>query len=538
MSSAKKVTTAISIEGGKISGKYEDDGKVAVFKGVPYAKPPVGEYRWKPPQPVEPWDGVKEAKTFSPMALQLAVDFETFMNGLIEGQGWGSFRTLMIKLLLKVAPMPKQREDCLYLNIRTPSLGKDAKLPVMVWIHGGDHQDGSGSDIFYNSNALAHRGVIVVSINYRLGLMGYFTHPDLSKESDNGVSGNYGTLDQIAALGWVQSNIESFGGDPDNVTIFGQSGGGAKVSTLMAMPGAKGLFHKAMTISGAALNMGDYDEQAELAELVLKEAGLTASNAGQLQELPWMDFYKLAMKSKAMLNKSASGVNRRFFPCLDNLHLPQHPFDPVAPVISSGIPMIIGNCTSEYSPSANDPTVEDISIEGVKENLRNGMSSYGKALGEHAGEIVDAYARCFPGKKPIEIWGYISWDIRSRAVLQSERQTANGGAVYNYLFDWKTPLYDGRPRAYHNSDLAFWFNNTDVMDTITGGGERPRRLAEKMSQALVHFARNGDPNHSGIPAWPTYDSENGAVMIWNDVCEIQYDPDGEARNTLHALLGE
>lgn len=137
---------------------------------------------------------------------------------------------------------------------------------------------------------------------------------------------------------------------------------------------------------------------------------------------------------------------------------------------------------------------------------------------------------------PVDSW--IAWDIRSRAVLQSERQTANGGAVYNYLFDWKTPLYEGRPRAYHNSDLAFWFNNTDVMDTITGGGERPRRLAEKMSQAVIHFARTGDPNHSGIPSWPRYDSADGAVIVWNDDCEIQYDPDREARNTLHALLGE
>jgi para-nitrobenzyl esterase len=181
--------------------------------------------------------------------------------------------------------------------------------------------------------------------------------------------------------------------------------------------------------------------------------------------------------------------------------------------------------------------VEDISLEGGKQ-IRKGTRTYGKALAKHAGEIVDAYAKCFPQKKPVEIWGFISWDIRSRAVLQSERQTANGGSVYNYLFDWKTPLYDGRPRAYHNSDLAFWFHNPDEMDTITGGGERPRRLAEKMSQALVHFARTGDPNHSGIPAWPSYDSKNGAVMIWNDNCDVQSDPDREARNTLHALLDE
>ncbi|HEC44863.1 MAG TPA: carboxylesterase/lipase family protein, partial [Bacteroides sp.] len=411
--------------------------------------------------------------------------------------------------------------------------------PVLVWLHGGGFLGGSSGalDAYIGENLSKSGDVVVCSINHRLSALGFINLGAIAGEEFKD-SANAGMLDIVASLKWVKENISDFGGDPGNVTIFGQSGGGAKVSNLMAMPGAQGLFHKAMTISGAKLTTGDYDQQAELAELVLKEAGLTASRAGKLQELPWMDFYQLAMKSKAILNKSANSASHRFIPCLDNLHIPRHPFDPDAPVISSGIPMIIGNCTSEYSHSANDPTVEDISIEGVKESLRNGMSSYGKALGEHAGEIVDAYVKCFPGKKPVEIWGFISWDIRSRAVLQSERQTANGGAVYNYLFDWKTPLYEGRPRAYHNSDLAFWFNNTDVMDTITGGGERPRRLAEKMSQALVRFARTGDPNHPGIPAWPTFDSEKGAVMVWNDDCEIQYDPDREARNTLHELLGE
>ena len=179
-------------------------------------------------------------------------------------------------------------------------------------------------------------------------------------------------LDIIASLKWVHENISGFGGDPDNLTIFGQSGGGAKVSALMAMPGAQGLFHKAITISGAALTMGDYDEQAELAELVLKEAGLTASEAGKLQQLPWIDFYRLAMKAKAMLQKSTNDLSRRFVPCVDRIHLPRHPFEPDAPEISAGIPMIIGNCTSEFSPSANDPTVEEITLKGVKERIRNG----------------------------------------------------------------------------------------------------------------------------------------------------------------------
>ena len=516
---------------GKVRG-YRRNG-IYTYKGIPYGGPTSGKNRFMAPTEPEPWTGIRNALvwgTSSPQPKMMGLfqdapvkpDMDPFSRKFTYHGGDNSYG-----------------EDCLCINVWTPGINDGGKRPVLVWLHGGGFLGGSAAelDAYIGENLSKSGDVVVCSINHRLSAFGFINlgaiAGDMYKDSANA-----GMLDIIASLKWVNENISSFGGDPGNVTIFGQSGGGAKVSGLMAIPGAKGFFHKAMTISGATLTAADYDEQAELADLVMKEAGLTASNAGQLQDLPWMDFYKLAMKAKTILNNSANGFGRRFIPCVDHLHVPRHPFEPDGPVISSGIPMIIGSCTSEFSPSANDPGVEDISLEGVKEKLKNGTRSYGKAFGEHAGEIVDGYARSFPGKKPVEIWGFISWDIRSRAVLQAERQTANGGTVYNYLFDWKTPLYDGRPRAYHNSDLAFWFNNTDVMDTITGGGERPRRLAEKMSQALVHFARIGDPNHSGIPAWPTYDSENGAVMIWNDECEIQYDPDREARNTMHALLAE
>jgi para-nitrobenzyl esterase len=521
----------VETRSGKVRG-YRRNG-IFTYKGIPYGGPTSGKNRFMAPTSPEPWAGIRNALDWGPSAPQpktmgvylntpVKPDMSPFSRGFTYHGNDNSYG-----------------EDCLFINVWTPDINDTSKRPVLVWLHGGGFLGGSSGalDAYIGENLSKSGDVVVCSINHRLNAFGYINLGAIAGERFKD-SANAGMLDIIASLKWVNENISDFGGDPANVTIFGQSGGGAKVSILMAMPEAKGLFHKAMTISGATLTTGDYDQQAELAELVLKEAGLKASRIGELQELPWMDFYQIAMKSKAIFNKSANDASRRFIPCMDQLHIPRHPFDPDAPSISSGIPMIIGNCTSELSPSANDPKVEDISIEGVKEKLRNGMSSYGKALGKHAGEIVDAYVRCFPGKKPVEIWGFISWDIRSRALLQAERQTANGGAVYNYLFDWKTPLYDGQPRAYHNSDLAFWFNNTDVMDTITGGGERPRRLSEKMSQALIHFARNGDPNHSGIPAWPTYDSKNGAVMIWNDDCEIQYDPDREARNTLHELLGE
>lgn len=521
----------VKTHSGKVRG-YQRNG-IYTYKGIPYGGPTSGKNRFMAPTSPEPWAGVRNTMDWGPTAPQPKMQ-SAYMNAPVRPDMAPFSRGFTYHGSDK-----RFGEDCLFINVWTPGINDGRKRPVLVWLHGGGFLGGSAGalDAYIGENLSNSGDVVVCSISHRLNAFGYINLGAIAGETFKD-SANAGMLDIVASLKWVNENIAEFGGDPNNVTIFGQSGGGAKVSVLMAMPAAKGLFHKAMTISGAALTTGDYDQQTELAELVFKEAGLTVSQAGQLQELPWMDFYKLAMKAKAKLHKSTNDASRRFIPCMDHLHIPQHPFDPKSPAISSGIPMIIGNCTSEFSPAANDPTVEDITLDGVKKIIKNGTRSYGQALSKHASEIVDAYAKCFPAKKPVEIWGLIAWDIRSRAVLQSERQTANGGAVYNYMFDWQTPLYDGRPRAYHNSDLAFWFNNTDVMDSITGGGERPRRLADKMSQALAHFARTGDPNHSGIPTWPTYDSKDGAVMIWNDNCKVQNDPDREARNTLHAYLGE
>lgn len=521
----------VETRSGKVRG-YRRNG-IYTYKGIPYGGPTSGRNRFMAPTSPEPWTGIRNTMDWGPSAPQpkmlgayqnapLKPDMSHFSRGFTYHGYDNSYG-----------------EDCLFINVWTPGINDAEKRPVLVWLHGGGFLGGSSGalDAYIGENLSKSGDVVVCSINHRLSAFGFINLEAIAGEKFKD-SANAGMLDIIASLKWVNENISEFGGDPGNVTIFGQSGGGAKVSGLMAMPGAKGFFHKAMTISGATLTVADYDEQAELAELVLKDAGLTASSAGQLQDLPWMDFYQLAMKAKASLNGSANGMNRRFVPCVDNINIPRHPFDPDGPAISSGIPMIIGSCSSEYSPAANDPSAENLTLEEVKESLRKSPGRSGKALSEHAAEVVDAYARCFPDKKPVDILGWIAWDIRSRVVRQAERQTANGGAVYNYLFDWKTPLWDGRPRAYHNSDLAFWFNNTDEMDTITGGGERPRRLAEKMSQAVINFARKGDPNHSGIPEWPKYDSEKGAVMIWDDVCKVQHDPDREARNIMNALLGE
>ncbi|WP_163718525.1 carboxylesterase/lipase family protein [Mangrovibacterium lignilyticum] len=500
---------------GKIRG-YRRNG-IYTYKGIPYGASTGGKNRFMAPQEPEAWTGVRNALSFGNAAPQggglgdpMRPDFSHFSDWFTYD--WAEKR---------------YDEDCLSVNVWTPEINNNTKRPVLVWFHGGGFAGGSSIQIeaYIGENLSRIGDAVVVSVNHRLNLFGFLNLGAIGGEKYKD-SATAGMQDCVASLRWVNENIANFGGDPGNVTIFGQSGGGAKVSLLMAMPAAKGLFHKAMTISGAMLKVASYDSQAEKAHAFLKAAGISPKNIDKIQDIPWQDLYRITRTDRAL----GSMV---YAPCLDNLHIPRHPFDPSAPSISAGIPMIIGSCTGEQSHSGDDPSLEDITFEELVDRIQNGRGGRGLfvgnlAFGNRTKDVIDAYAKVFPEKKPVAIWSLLGG--RNSQLKQADLQTANGGAVYNYWFDWATPLYDGRPRAYHNSDLPFWFSTTDVMDTMTGGGDRPRRLAEKMSLALANFARTGDPNHEGIPYWPKYDQERGAVMIWNDVCEVRNDPDREARN--------
>ena len=505
---------------GKIRG-YRRNG-IYTYKGIPYGASTTGKNRFMAPKEPEAWKGVRNALVWGNAAPAEAGLGDPFVPNFDHMQGdftfnWGHKRF---------------DEDCLSVNVWTPAINDNEKRPVLVWFHGGGFAGGSSHelDAYIGENLSRIGDVVVVTINHRLNVFGFLNLGVIGGERYKD-SATAGMQDCVAALKWVNQNIFDFGGDAENVTIFGQSGGGAKVSILMAMPAAKGLFHKAMTISGVAIKISSYDAQAETAKALLKAARIRPSQIDKLQDIPWRDLMRITRSHRAIGHFAYS-------PCLDNLHIPQDPFDPTAPKISSGIPMIIGNCTGERSYSGNDPSLEDITFEKLIEELQNEHEGRGDlfgapALGSKAREVVAAYANAFPGKKPVDIWSMLSG--RSRQLEQAIKQTENGGAVYNYWFDWATPLFDGRPRAYHNADIPFWFNNTDVMETITGGGERPRRLAEKMSLAVVHFARSGDPNHEGIPHWPKYDEADGAVMIWNDECLVRNDPDREARKLVDEI---
>jgi para-nitrobenzyl esterase len=516
MAKSKKVVMPISTEGGKIRGKYEESGQVAVFKGVPYAKPPLGEYRWKPPQPVEPWEGTIEATRFGPRALQVDVDFEPFLNDLIDGQGWSSLRSMMIKFLVKVAPKPQQSEDCLYLNIRTPSLDKDAKLPVMVWIHGGGHQWGSGSDIFYDSNALALRGVVVVSINYRLALMGYFTHPELSKESEHGVSGNYGTLDQIAALHWVQSNIEAFGGDPDNVTIFGESAGGESVAHMMTSPLAKGLFHKAIMQSPATNCQMIHLKQPFITYPAAEDIGKTfadkiVSNNGdclsELRKIPAQKINEILKKKRDL---------DYFLPVIDGYVIEKSPFEIFLKGEQSRVPLLLGSNSDEgtlFYSLIHTPLMEyrhkGILPHEIPELLRNEFRSE-----------ADTLFKLYPGLNDGRDEAIISLlgdnMFGSKAYFYANQAKKVGQTVYVYYFTRTPPSPKQTIGAHHAAEIPFVHGSQSLAFPMT---DEEIALSKVMINYWTQFAKTGNPNIAPHPEWPLFDLGDKMWMEIGDSVE-------------------
>jgi para-nitrobenzyl esterase len=487
---------------GVVQGLHQDRDQIAVFKGIPYAAPPVGPLRWRPPQPAIPWEGVRPATSYGPTAFQLATGFEKFMNALVVGQGWNGLKTEAVKLLFKVVPKPKESEDCLYLNVRTPLLGGDGRLPVMVWIHGGDHQDGSGGEIFYDSNALAHRGVVVVTINYRLGLMGYFAHPELSQESPQGVSGNYGTLDQMAALRWVQENISAFGGDPDNVTIFGESAGGESVAHMLTSPLARGLFHKAIMQSPGNSGQMMFLQQPFLNRPALETIGrdfatqLVGDNQNQLEQLRQIPAATLYKQWRA-LEKF-----HRFHPVVDGYVLLKTPPAAFRDGDQARVPLIVGSNADEGTllyPIFPSPVAEfgrdEIQPTQIADLIR-----------QEFGADSDALFALYPGLEKGEERASMALmgDSFFGAVVDfyAAQAAKAGQPVYNYFFTRTPPSARQTAGAYHAAELSFVHGSKIPLFDHTPDDEG---LAQVMGDYWTQFAGKGDPNLPGRPAWPRYD---------------------------------
>jgi para-nitrobenzyl esterase len=497
------MAAVVETTSGKVRGVVVNG--VHAYRGIPYGASTAGANRFMPPRKPEPWTGVKDAFQNGHSSPQVAP-----APGAI---GWG------------LRGSAAQGEDCLVLNVFSkggPGADIARKRPVMMWIHGGGYAYGSGSSLGYDGANLARAGdVVVVCINHRLNIVGHLYLGAAGAEFAD--SANVGMLDIVASLQWVRDNIAQFGGDPGNVTIFGQSGGGGKVSTLLAMPSAKGLFHKAIVESGSTLKQIPREEAQKTTERITAQLGLTSSQVAELQQLP------IAKLLAAMGGGAAAGGGGgiRLGPVVDGHSLPRDPFDPDAPEVSADVPMIIGTTETEGSYFA-PPDLLSLDEAAVRARLK-------ERLGSDGDRIYDMFRKSRPKATPSEIYFTIS-AFPSNAHTQAERKAAQRRApAFLYQIRWRTPVEGGRRLSPHCIEIPFAMQNHWQLPEMVGTGPELQPLADKVSGAWLAFARTGNPSHQGIPRWPAYNATERPTMHMNNEWTVVNDPDREERLALAPL---
>ncbi len=496
----------VEISSGRVQGSVE--AGVNVFKGIPYGAPTGGANRFKAPQPVVPWTGVRDTLTYGPTAAQ------------------GTAKT------------PSGAEDCLVLNVWSRGAAGGGRRPVMVWLHGGGFATLSGSSAMYDGGNLCLRGdVVVVTLNHRLNVFGYLHLSDVAGD-EWGAAGNAGMLDIIQALQWVRSNIERFGGDPNNVTIFGESGGGRKVSTLLAMPDAKGLFHRAIIQSGPGLHLQPRDKSTEITVALFKELGLTVGDVHRLQAVPMAGLIAAQAAVDGRLDEDArdKGVfeQRGFVPTVGVPSLPAYAFDPVATEISADVPVLIGTNRHELAYFLrSDPKIMERTL--TEDELRARVLTM---AGNATDRVMQVYKSAHPTAPPAVRWILMRSDRTYRLdsiTLAQRKAAANRAPAYMYLFAWETPAQGGRLLAHHALEITFAFDNTTKVPAMSGGGPQPAALAAKMSEAWIAFARSGKPGTPNLPAWPAYDARTRATMVFDNSCTVVNDPGAEERHLWYTV---
>jgi para-nitrobenzyl esterase len=506
---AQDVETAIAdTSAGRVRGAIVDG--IKVFKGIPYGAPTSGKNRFMPPVKPAAWTGTREALAFGPTAPQTADNSGTTAAG---------------------SPA-QQSEDCLVLNVFTPGLKDGGKRPVMVWLHGGGFSSGSGSGRILDGTSLAHsHDVVVVTLNHRLNVFGYTYLGDVMG-TDFAQSATTGLLDIVAALEWVRDNIAGFGGDPNLVTIFGQSGGGRKVATLMAMPGAKGLYHRAIIESGAVLRLTTHEDAVKYTDLLLGELGLKEGQIRELQSVPMARLLAAdaAVQKKITLREPGMTPNS---PMVDGKTIPADPWDPKGPALSANIPLLIGYAHTEET-LYDRPTPEKLALDeaGLKERAS-------KRLGEDPSRVIDAFRTAHPEATPWDLWILIATDhprgtySRELAKRKADQRSA---PVFAYRYDWETPEGGGHMRSPHTIEIQFVFNNIKIAGPLISKMPEAYELADKTSSAWVAFARTGNPNTPKLPKWPGYSAASRDTMLFNNDCRVESDPDRGPRLVMERAL--
>jgi para-nitrobenzyl esterase len=460
---------------GKVRGVVNDG--VHVFRGIPYGADTSGVHRFLPPRKPTPWPGIRDAYQNGHSAMQIPV------AATIIGAG--------------MRANPRLSEDCLTVNVYTPAAA-GGRRPVLVYIHGGLFDYSSGTTLFTDGTNLARSGdVTVVSVNHRLNVFGYLYLDEVGGARYAG-SGNAAQLDLVAALEWVRDNIANFGGDPRSVTLFGQSGGAGKIATLMAMPAAKGLFHRASLQSGAQYVAVSTARAQARTEKVLANLGVVAGRIDELHRLP-----------AATLLKASVGARLSFSPAIDGVTLSSLPFEPGAPDLAADVPVLIGTTETEGTYNAADL------VEMGDAEMRTRLGA-AEVLGQDADRIIEIFRRRRPRATPAELY----YTIRAMPILaigQAEHKAAQGGApAYLWQINWRTPVRDGLFLSPHCVELPFVFNNVWHAPEMVGTGPEIQPLADKMSAAWIAFARTGTPDHPGIPHWPAYDAKRRPTMVIDD----------------------
>jgi para-nitrobenzyl esterase len=492
----------VQTSNGPVRGKAEDG--VLAFRGLRYAAPPTGALRFKPPRKPTPWKEVADATQFGAASIQA------------PGQP-------------DMPPYEQHNEDCVFLNVWTSSL--QGKRPVMVWLHGGGFSTGAAGRPTYFGDHFARDGIVLVSVNHRLNVFGYTQLPE-SWGPEYASSGMAGILDIVAALQWVQHNVARFGGDPSNVTIFGESGGGGKVSLLLAMPGAKGLYHKAIIQSGAELEAASRQYAQALGGALLETLGVAQGDTAALAAVETARIFAAqdaAVAKVSSLVPPGGFLNTGFVPSLNPVDLPQGPFSPAAPAMSAQVPLLIGTNKDEGTLFAA------YNKDFLGKTNADFEAAVAKSFPADAERVATAIRKAYPDYSPPYLLASVTtatlfW---MNSIVLAERKVAqNAAPVYMYRMDWGSPINNGLLKAAHAMELSFVFGTYENIRYFVGPGPGPERMASQMHSAWIAFAKTGNPNTRILPHWPQYDTTARSTMIFNIHSAVESDPQSQLRRLM------